>query len=146
MAFAGDTGWFQVHRWVVVVVLVALVVVGLFSFGYAVNNAQAQQKATELVAALEAEGLRAPANTDTIVRVFGDDGGAICDDPGSSLRKALLDQSLTNGAGFVGTRPIIAERNLIKGEIVVLQVYCPDVLDDFQDRVADYKLDDVSGT
>jgi hypothetical protein len=39
-----------------------------------------------------------------VVRVLGDDGGAICDDPNSSLKKAILYGQLTNGAAGPGIR------------------------------------------
>jgi hypothetical protein len=143
MADTGGSGWRQPHRWVIVAVLVALVVTGLLTYRAAANNAEAQAKADHLVAELTAAGLRAPADKDTIVEALGDDGGPACDDPGAALRKALLDQQLTNGAAFVGLRPVIAARNLVKGQLVVLQVYCPEVLDDLRARIDEYKVDDV---
>lgn len=136
-------GWAQVHRWVIVAVLLALVVVGLITFGYYSSDARAERKADELIERLEAAGLPAPENRDTITRVLGSDGGPVCDDPGSALRKALLDAQLVNGASFVGQRPIRASVNVIRGELIVLEVYCPDEVDELRDHVEDYKLDDT---
>ena len=42
---------------------------------------QASDKADEFIAALDEAGLTAPSK-DQITRVLGDDGGALCDDPG----------------------------------------------------------------
>lgn len=137
-------GWSQPHRWVIVGVLVVLVVIGLFTYGWMHSNAEADRKADELVQRLEAAGLPVPANHDTITRVLGTDGGAVCDDPGSALRKALLDQQLTNGGSFVGQRPVRASRNVLRGELIVLEVYCPEKVDALQDRIQHYRVDDVS--
>ncbi len=132
------------HRWVIVAVLLALVVVGLITYSYQKSNERAEAKATELTAGLEKLGLPAPANTDTIVRVLGDDGGVVCDDPGGALRTALVNAALVNGAAFVGQRPIrAAPRRLIAAQFLVVKIYCPDQLEALQDRLGDYRVDDV---
>jgi hypothetical protein len=130
------------HRWVIVGVLLVLLVIGLLSYGVS-ENRQADAKADELIAALERAGLPTPESRDTIVNALGDDGGAVCEDPGSSLRKALLDQSLVNGASFVGQRPIRADGDLLRAQLIVLRVYCPDEIDGLRDRIDDYRVDDV---
>lgn len=136
-------GWAQPHRWAIVAVLAVLVVVGLLTYGWMHSNAEADRKADQLIQQLEAAGLTVPVNRDTITRVLGTDGGPVCDDPGSALRKALLDQQLTNGGSFVGQRPVRASRNILRGELIVLQVYCPDQVDALRDRIEDYRVDDV---
>lgn len=137
------SGWSQPHRWAIVAVLVVLVVVGLLTYGWMHSNAEADRKADQLIQQLEAAGLPVPANRDTITRVLGTDGGPVCDDPGSALRKALLDQQLTNGGSFVGQRPVRASRNILRGELIVLEVYCPDQVEALRDRIDDYRVDDV---
>jgi hypothetical protein len=136
-------GWSQPHRWVIVAVLAILVVVGLLTYGWMHADAEAERKADELVERLEAAGLRAPVNHDGIVRVLGTDGGPVCDDPGSALRKALLDQRIANGASFVGQRPIRGDADVVRGGLIVLEVYCPDQVDALRDRIEDYRVDDV---
>jgi hypothetical protein len=136
-------GWAQTHRWVIIVVIVALAVVGLITYGFHQHDEAAQAKAQQLTEQLRAAGLRVPASQDTIVNVFGTDGGAVCDDPGGALRKALVDQQLVNGAANVGQRPVIGEVHLVKGATIVLQVYCPDKVAAFKDQVDGYHLDDV---
>lgn len=138
------TGWAQTHRWVIVVVLVALVAVGLGVYRFHHQDAVAEAKAEQLTAELRRAGLPAPS-TDTIARVLGDDGGPVCRDPGDALNKALLDAQLVNGAAFVGQRPILGDPDMILGESLVLQVYCPGQLTAFHDAVRGYHLDDVSG-
>ncbi len=139
----GSRGWAQAHRWAIVAVLGVLLAIGLISYGYAHSDARAEKKADELITALNDAGLQAPASKKTITRVLGTDGGAVCDDPGAALKKAQLDAQLVNGASFVGQRPIRASTNLIRGGLIVLQVYCPDKLDDIADKIDDYELDDV---
>lgn len=137
-------GWSQPHRWAIVAVLAVLVVVGLLTYGWMHADDEAERKADQLIQQLEAAGLPVPANRDTITRVLGTDGGPVCDDPGSALRKALLDQQLTNGGSFVGQRPVRASRDILRGELIVLEVYCPDEVDALRDRIEDYRVDDVS--
>ena len=80
-----------------------------------------------------------------IVRVLGDDGGAICKNPTSALRKALLFSQLTNGAGGPGIRPVIVDSRIFKGELLVIQIYCPDQLPGFQQLVEQLKTAGVAG-
>jgi hypothetical protein len=111
--------------------------VALFAFLSAQENedAEAEAKALRLSAELTSLGLRAPA-TDQIARVLGDDGGAVCADPGNALRRSTLYGMLTNGAAGPGQRPVIAGNNALKGQLAIMKVYCPQYLDELQ-RIAD---------
>ncbi len=79
------------------------------------------------------------------MRVLGDDGGATCTDPNESLTKAILLSQLANGAAGPGARPVIADSRVVQGQLLIIQVYCPDELEDFQKFVDDLKTDDVLG-
>ena len=136
-------GWAQTHRWVIIIVIVALAVIGLVTYGFHQHNENAEAKAQQLTDELQNAGLRVPASRDTIVNVLGTDGGPICQDPAAALRKALVDQQIVNGASFVGQRPVIGEVHLVQGAAIVLRVYCPEKVDAFRDAVNDYKLDNV---
>ena len=114
--------------------LVVLAVIALITFKSARDTEQAQQKADELIAAIEEDGGTAPS-ANLIAGVLGDDGGAVCQDPNSGLAKAALLGALVNGSGGPGSRPIIAESRLLQGQLRVIEVYCPDELDDFQEFV-----------
>ena len=116
---------------VVVVILIILAVVGLFTFRAGRQSAQAQDKATELVASLHAAGLRAPS-TEQIVGLLGTDGGAVCANPSDALYRALVLDQLTTGTGGTGMRPIISERQVLTGTLAVMKVYCPKEVPDFQ--------------
>jgi hypothetical protein len=76
-----------------------------------------------------------------VVRVLGDDGGAICDDPNSALKKAILYGQLTNGAAGPGIWPVIADNRVVQGELAVIKIYCPQELPEFTDAL---KLDNVA--
>ena len=56
-----------------------------------------------------------PQNQDIIVKSLGHDGGAVCDNPASALGKAVQNDQLTNGADFVGRRPVIVDRRILRG-------------------------------
>lgn len=130
--------------WVSLGLLIAFVVVGLLTFSSARSSAQAQEKADQLIDAMVAAGADAPSK-DQVVRVLGDDGGVICDDPGSALKRATLNSLLVNGAAGPGQRPIIADSRVVKFELLVIQTYCPDELDDLADKIEDFDFEDVIG-
>jgi Tfp pilus assembly protein FimT len=127
---------------VVGAIVVVLLVVALISYRSAKETEAAQQKADQLIAALDQAGLPTPSK-DQVVRVLGDDGGAVCDDPNSALKKAILYGQLTNGAAGPGIRPVIADNRVVQGELAVIEVYCPEELPEFTKTADDLKLDDV---
>jgi hypothetical protein len=99
----------------------------------------AADKADQLIASLQSDGFTAPAK-DQIVRVLGDDGGPVCADPGSALMRATLLGALDNGAGGPGQRPVIADRKAVRGGLRIVQIYCPEKLDEARQLVNDLKL------
>ncbi|GGN21273.1 Tfp pilus assembly protein FimT [Actinoplanes campanulatus] len=132
----------RVVAWISIGVLVVMAGIGVLSHAGAKQGAAAQEKADQLVAELTAAGLRAPA-TDQIVQVLGDDGGAVCLDPGDALRRGILYGQLTNGAAGPGQRPVIAGNNVVQGQLIIMKVYCPGHLEEFQEIVDDLKLAEV---
>lgn len=128
--------------WVSLGLLVVFVLIALLTFSSARSSAKANEKADELIAAMEAAGADAPSR-DQVVRVLGDDGGAICEDPGNALKRAMLNSQLTNGATGPGQRPIIADERVIKFEVLVISTYCPDELEDFVEELEDFDFEDV---
>ena len=125
-------------------VVLLLVLVGLFSFRSKKADAEADQKADQLIAALQAQGLRAPPKQ-MIVRVLGDDGGQLCDHPTAALKRAAVYGMLTNGAGGPGQRPVIADNKVLKGQEIVISVYCPETLENFKEFVNDLDLENTTG-
>jgi Tfp pilus assembly protein FimT len=125
------------------VVVVALMIIALLTFRSGQESEQAEQKADQLIAALTAVGARAPSQ-EQVVRLLGDDGGAVCDDPNGSLRKGILLGQLMNGAAGPGMRPVIADNRVVRGQLLVLQVYCPEELPRFQEFVDRLNLSDTA--
>ena len=125
------------------VIIIALVVGGLLAFNSAQSTAEANDKADQLITELQAAGARAP-DKDQIVRVLGDDGGATCADPNEALSRSILLSQLTNGATGPGARPVIADSRVFKGQLLIIKIYCPDELNDFQAYVDNLKTDDVA--
>ena len=128
--------------WVALGLLVVLAVVALLTFSAARSSAKASEKADELIAALVESGARAPSHGQ-VVRVLGDDGGAICEDPGNALKRAVLNSQLTNGAAGPGQRPVIVDERVVAFELLVIRTYCPDELDGLADRLEDFEFEDV---
>jgi hypothetical protein len=129
---------------VVAFVVVALVVVGLFTFRSARSTAEAEQKADQFISELQAIGAPTPSK-EAVVRVLGDDGGAVCADPNGALSRATLLAQLANGASGPGSRPVIANSKVVQGELLVIKVYCPEELEEFQKFVDSLNLDTTSG-
>jgi hypothetical protein len=130
--------------WVALGLLVVFALIALFTFSSARQTRQASEKADEYIAALQDAGLTAPSK-DQITRLLGDDGGALCDDPGDALRRAIVNAQLTNGASGPGMRPILADvQRLLKGQLTAIEVYCPDELDDFRNYVEDLESESVT--
>ena len=127
---------------VVGALILVLTVVALLTFHSGKSSQQAQQKAAQLTVALAAAGARTPSQ-DTLVRVFGDDGGSVCDDPNGSLRRGVLTQQLMNGAAGPGMRPVIADRRVVGAQLLIMKVYCPGEVPSFQEYVNSLNLGDT---
>ncbi|MFF0814501.1 hypothetical protein ACFYVR_05005 [Rhodococcus sp. NPDC003318] len=120
---------------------VGLAVWGLVVFHQDENDALAQQKATELGGRFAAAGLAA-LDVDATARVLGTDGGAACTGGGSGLWEGRLDQQIVSGAAGPGQRPVIVTGDLLEGGRLVLAVYCPDRVADYDEYVEDLKVAD----
>ncbi|MFD0264345.1 hypothetical protein ACFXKJ_40235 [Kitasatospora indigofera] len=133
------------HRWIyigAIVVLVAMMIIGLFTYTQQRNTNEAYRKANQLNDALVANGFAA-RNPNNIANTLGTDGGPICEDPNSSLRRGLWLVQLANGAGGPGMRPVIVDKRILEAGAEVIKVYCPDVLADYQEKINDLKTSDT---
>jgi len=128
---------------VVGLVVLALMILGLFLFNGAKETQEANAKADQFIAALGVLGVPAPPK-DEVVRVLGTDGGATCDDPNNALSRAILISQLTNGATGPGTRPVVFDRTMLGGQLLILKIYCPDELPSMQKYVDNLKSADVA--
>jgi Tfp pilus assembly protein FimT len=129
---------------VVVTVFLLLTGLALISFHSGKQSREADAKAEQLRSALSTAGVVRVPTTDQIVRVLGDDGGALCADPNAALRRSTLYGLITNGAAGPGQRPVIADNRIVKGQLLVIEIYCPQYLKDFQEVVDDLKFADVA--
>lgn len=129
--------------WVIGAITLALLIAGVAAYRQQKSSREANAKADELIAALRARGLNVPASKDMIVRVLGTDGGPVCADPGSALAEGQLQAQLSNGASQVGQRPVIVAPRVVLGELVVLQVYCPEHVARFREVISGYEFDDT---
>ncbi|MFI1381920.1 hypothetical protein [Embleya sp. NPDC020886] len=133
------------HRWIfvgAVVVLVGMMVIALLTYTQQRASNEAHRKANELNDALVAHGFAA-RNTGNIADTLGTDGGPVCEDPNSALRRGLWLNQMSNGAGGPGQRPIIADRRILEAGAEVIRIYCPNKLDDYQNRIKDLKTGDI---
>ena len=128
--------------WIIGGVLVVLAVIGLLTYSGNTRSEEATAKAQQLSQELERRGLGVP-DEDILVRSFGTDGGNVCDNPASALGKATLFDQMTNGASHVGRRAVIIDERILQGEAAILQVYCPDELAEYEEKLADLKFDDT---
>lgn len=135
-----DNRWIY---WALGGVVVVLAVVGLIVYSAGSDDREAQQKAEELTQKFEKVGLPVPADQEIITRSLGNDGGAVCENPANALGKALLNDQITNGASFVGRRPVIIDRRILLGEALILETYCPDELPDYREQIDHFKADDT---
>ena len=126
------------------VLLVVFAVIGLLMFKSARDTQQALEKADQLIATIEAAGGTAPQR-EQIARVLGDDGGAVCANPNDALSRATFQAQLSNGATGPGSRPVIADAQIARGELAILQIYCPEELAEFQQYIDGLKTADTGG-
>ncbi len=148
MSTVEETSTQKDRRLVYIVITVALVLLLIIAFVFyrsARSSQEAQDKANQLTAALQKAGVRVVPSQEQIVGVLGDDGGVLCKDPTSALRKSILFDQLTNGASGPGRRPVIVDNRVFKGQLLVIQIYCPDKLPQFQQMVENLKTAPVAG-
>ncbi|MEU3461373.1 hypothetical protein ABZ721_15670 [Streptomyces sp. NPDC006733] len=131
------------HRWLyigAIVLLVVLAVVGIIQYNTVKTGREASEKANQLADAAVEAGYPRP-DTGTIERTLGTDGGNVCNDPASALKSALWKINVSNGAAFVGQRPVIGDGRALRAAATIIRIYCPDKLDKIKDRIDDLKTD-----
>ncbi len=127
---------------VVGVVFVVLLVLGQLLWRGPQKNAEASAKAQQLIAAFQLAGLKAPSE-EQIVGTRGADGGPVCKTDFNELVQSNLDMLLANGAAQVGARGVIIDAKLLKAEALVLTIYCPDRLPEYEKFVNNLKTADL---
>ena len=131
---------------VAIVVLVALAVIATVMFVGARQQAKDVDKAQELLDAFADAGIAVSFTPEQVASVLGDDGGATCADPNSALARSTLLAGLSNGAGGPGLRPTLVESRLLQGQLLIIQTYCPDEAEEFQEFVDSLNTVDGDGS
>ncbi|HET8560485.1 MAG TPA: hypothetical protein VFL69_08220 [Marmoricola sp.] len=126
------------------VAVVVLLIVALLVHRTNANNAEARQKADQLISALRDRGVQTLPTTEQVANVLGTDGGQTCADPAQALAKSSLFAALTNGAGGPGARPVIADSRLVQGQLLIVKIYCPGQLTEFKDMVDNLTFDSTT--
>lgn len=140
--YAGNPGDKFIY-WAFGALALILVLIGLVSYRGAKQDQDADQKAEQFIAVLQKAGVQRLPSTHQVARVLGNDGGSVCQDPSNALRRATLYSMISNGAAGPGQRPVITDSRLLRGQLAVISVYCPDELPNFKDYIDDLKTDDV---
>jgi hypothetical protein len=131
------------RKWIYVasaVVLIGLIIGGLAVFHENAVNSDANSKAAQLKSRLEHAGLPAP-DTQVIADTLGTSGDLICQDPSNPLIKATYQQAISNGASGPGTRPVIADSDVVQAVSLAIATYCPDNLGSWLKQVRDLKTE-----
>jgi hypothetical protein len=115
--------------------MIILLTVGVVTWHSARSDRIAQQNAVLLRQALIDAGALTVPSQEQIIRVLGDDGGVTCADPDAALTKAVLLQQVATGSGGTGARPVSTGSSAVRGELLVISIYCPDQLARFQQFV-----------
>ncbi|MDC7121168.1 hypothetical protein OMK64_06430 [Cellulomonas fimi] len=143
---AGRRRWPVYTAWGLLLVgLLAAMIVGFSNRQTNKDVSEADAKAAELVAAFDAAGL-VPLDQDVVADVLGSDGGIVCTDPEGALAIAARRTGLENGAAGPGVRASAFPENLLTAGRLVLETYCPDVVDDYDDFVGSLELHDGTTT
>ena len=131
------------HKWVyitIVVVIVALMVAGALMYHQEKQTKEAQAKAKEFIAKLNAAGLKAPSE-EAAVRLFGVDGGPFAQNPDQSLMQSQYAWQL--GTAGPASRPVILDPDFAKAAAIFVSVYAPDKLAEFQEFVDGLKTEET---
>lgn len=128
---------------VLAVIAIALLVTAILVYDQHEHDKEAQAKADKLIAALETAGLPAP-DRNQVIGYLGSDGGAVCADPGSALSQGIANWAGGNGAAGPGLRPGPVAERAVKGEVLVLSIYCPDELPEFMNYIDGLDLKDTA--
>ena len=131
----------RVIYWTVGGVFAVLLVVMTAAWNYDRNNTAAQDKAQLLIEEYRAAGLPTPASPDQVAEVLGDDGGAVCATAGSEHDWGYFMTQAGVGGAFY-TRPIIFERNMFEGIVLIVQTYCPEKLPAVRERLENLRFAD----
>ncbi len=124
-------------------VLAVAVGLGLSACSAAGNADSDSDRARELADQLD-ENLAAAGlptlDTETAVTLYGTDGGVSCENAGELQQDLALSQF---GNNALHLRRVVLDPSLLDYDLAVLQTYCPDDVDAFQDAVEDLDTEET---
>ncbi|MFB7721216.1 MULTISPECIES: hypothetical protein [unclassified Nocardia] len=132
----------RIVYWSVALVLVAIAVAGVIIFREDRDSDIALRRAQVLQSRLLSAGLAAP-DPRVIADSLGEDGGLVCQDPGSPLIKARYQAAVTNGAAGPGSRPVIGDRDVYTATALAIETYCPDQLSKYLEETGTLRKGDT---
>jgi hypothetical protein len=141
--YGDDKPWIRKTAYVVVaLIFTGLAITALFTFRTVRESREASTKADTLISSFTSAGLPAPPK-EQVTKVLGDDGGVLCADPDAFLNQAMIRVNMANGAAGPGQRPVIVPQNVVEGQRIAIEVYCPEHLDEFDEFVNSNKYADT---
>jgi hypothetical protein len=126
-------------------VVAGVAIWGVIAYRGHADTQAANAKAQVLQHEFAAAGLPTYPDNREVARILGSDGGAVCDTP-ETLGRSLLAQQLSNGAAGPGQRPVRVASRTLKGELLIIETYCPEKVGEFQRFVASLVLAQVVRT
>jgi len=126
------------------VIGLGLLITALFVFDTARGaTPEAKDKAAKAITALNSAGISTPTQRQ-LALTLGEDGGIVCANPTGALSQGLARLDMSNGAGGPGQRPVNVTRRVVAGERILIQVYCPSKLAEFDTFVESHNYSNVA--
>ena len=131
--------------WTVGGVFAVLLVLALATWNYGKANAEALDKANQLISSYESAGLQAPRDAENVAEVLGTDGGAVCVAASSDYLLGYLKTRLGVGGEFY-FRPTIIDRRPLQGAVLIVKTYCPEEAPRVEEFINGLKSADLAPT
>jgi hypothetical protein len=131
--------------WTVGGVFAVLLVLALATWNYDKANAEALDKANQLISSYESAGLQAPRSAENVAEVLGTDGGEVCVAASSDYLLGYIKTRLGVGGEFY-FRPTIVDRRPLQGAALIVQTYCPEEAPRLEEFVNGLKSADLSAS
>lgn len=126
--------WF---KWTAAIVIIAIVALaGAVIWREPKVNAEAEKKAQQLYELAIDEGFSLPSEKDAVdgfKLLFGTDGGAAANTADSNIAQAQLADTVDPSTGEINQRPGPIDQRILQFESLVLEVYRPEALPEYQE-------------
>jgi hypothetical protein len=136
------------HRaiyWTAGGVLAVMLVIAMLTWNYNKANAEALDKADQLISSYQSAGLTPPRSAQNVAEVLGTDGGEVCVAASSDYLLGVIKTRLGVGGEF-GFRPTIVDGRPLQGAALIVQTYCPEEAPRLQEFIDGLKSADLTAT